>query len=184
MLTFARSGVATLVFAVLALYGQARAQNLVSNPNFGNGRIGFSGASVQAATYQGMTAAFISQQNGYIQRYPLATTPGVSYIFTFLAAAVSSQVSFTADLGPTTQSLGYATLFEPAGLSSVFTRYTVTGTVTSNQTYAFVQTDSPSGLYITDFDVEPAPAPTIGGGLLSVFALAGGLAFRRLRYRL
>jgi MYXO-CTERM domain-containing protein len=185
MLTYARSGAAALVsvFAALALPGQVRAQNIVSNPDFANGLLGFSGASVQAATYQGMTAAFISQQSGYIQRYPLATTPGVNYMFTFLAAAVSSQVSFTADLGPTTQGAGYASLFAPAGLSSVFTRYTITGTVTSDQTYAFVQTDSPGGLYITDFDVEPAPAPTIGGGALSLFAMAGGLAIRRRRDR-
>jgi len=188
MPTHVRSGAALLVsaFAVLtagALPGQARAQNIVSNPDFANGLLGFSGASVQAATYQGMTAALITQQNGYIQRFPLTTTPGVTYLFTFLAAAVSDQVSFIAYLGPSQGQSGYEQLFVPAGISGVFTRYTLTGTLTDSETYALVQTASPGGLYVTDFDVEPAPAPTptIGGGALSVLAMLAGLAIRRRR---
>ena len=72
--------------------------------------------------------------------------------------------------------LGVGSLFISPVPGLGLTKYTVRGIALTSTSYAYVESFSPGGLYVTGFDV--APAPSTGGGALSIGALVALVAMR------
>jgi hypothetical protein len=62
------------------------------------------------------------------------------------------------------------------------TNYTLRGVALTSNSYAYVESFSPVGLYVTGFDV--APAPVTGSGVLSIGAPVALFAGHAARSRL
>ncbi len=188
---------------------QARAQNLILDPYFTNGVPANQSTDAAgntyytygatAGTFDGVTGVDLSgAQDGYFEIDPIAgyNTNGVNYTFSFLAAAVNSDVytQVTAVFAPVSQGEGGCeecvnTVITETLTSTGLMQYTVTGTSSNNYGdgygYLYVQATGTGDVFVTDLDFEQqaAPAPVPGGGILSVVAAMAALALHRMRRR-
>jgi hypothetical protein len=177
----------SVALCVIGLWsGRANAQNFVQDPNFNNGLAHYV-SSHATTTFGGKPVALISGLFGMVEAYPLTTNIGWTYYFTFYAASASSGVpaAFQAVFGPTAlpgDNLGVGSLFISPVPGLSLTKYTVRGIALTSTSYAYVESFSPGGLYVTGFDV--APAPVTGGGALSIGALVALVAVRGARRKI
>jgi hypothetical protein len=159
----------------------AVAQNLVTNPNFDNGLDGYTSTGfVGVYTYYGSNNALLCDSAcGYTTLATLtqsiATTPGQSYLVSFLASFYP---------GTYTASFGTGSFTHQGTSQDIQTAFpfSFTGTATGTSTDLTFTSDGATAL--DNLDVESAPAPVPGSGALSVVAglgALGGLAVRRSR---
>jgi hypothetical protein len=180
------------VFAALLAQPQSAAgQNLVQDPNFGNGLDDYSpNYNATPTTMNGMTGVDLFDPNGgaaYVEQYPLSSaySAGTTYIFTFLAAALNSAAptELIASFGPNCVGDCENTSLDQTISNTGLTQYTFSATAqdSGSVSYLYVETDGGAGAFVTGLDLEPAPAPIPGGGLMSFGALAAGLTVYGVR---
>jgi hypothetical protein len=158
--------------------GPAFAQNLVTNPNFDNGLNGYTSTGfVGVYTYYGSNNALLCDSAcGYTTLATLtqsiATTPGQSYLVSFLASFYP---------GTYTASFGTGSFTHQGTSQDIQTAFpfSFTGTATGTSTDLTFTSDGATAL--DNLDVESAPAPIPGGGGLSVIAGLGGLGWLAVR---
>ena len=162
------------VFAALS----ASAQHLGSNPTFDNQLTGYTTTGfVGVYTYYGTNNALLCDTScGYTTLATLtqaiATTPGQSYLVSFLASFYPG--TYTATFG--TGSFSHQGATQAIGTPYAFS---FTGTATGTVTDLTFTSDGATAL--DNLDVEAAPAPLPGGGQLSILAALGWFAIRRRR---
>jgi hypothetical protein len=192
----ALSAMLVAVSVMFAAAQPARAQNLVQDPNFSAGLTyyqnpyGFSSGAT-ATTNNGMTGVTLTGGSayGYVEQYPIVGyTSGVTYIFTFLAAAIKPDQPATiyAGFDPSCSTDGCnsdASLAQTTS-STTLTQFTVTGTATnSSGSYFYIEADGGGDAFVTGLNFEAAPAPVPGAGIMSFVFLLAGLATRRISLR-
>ena len=171
----------------------AQAQNLVQDPDFSAGLTyyqspyGFSSGGVTATTYDGMTGVQLSgSAYAYVEQYPIVGyTSGVTYAFTFLVAAINPDQPTTiyAGFSPTCSGECQGASLQQTTSSSTLTQFSLNGTA-SNSSGSYFYIEAGGGdAFVTGLDLEPAPAPIPGAGIMSFTILLAGLAFRRMRAR-
>ncbi len=177
--------------ALLAQPQSAAAQNLVLDPNFGKGLDDYSTSyNATPTTMNGMTGVDLFDPNGgsaYVEQYPLSSaySAGTTYIFTFLAAALNSDAptELIASFGPNCVGDCENTDFDQTTSNTGLTQYSFSATAqdSGSVSYLYVETDGGAGAFVTGLDLEAAPAPIPGGGLLSFGVLLAGLAVHGVR---
>ncbi len=123
--------------------------------------------------------------NGYFEIFPIAgfNPNGVTYVFSFLAAAFSpdAQTQIYGEFGFTIDSPNYHATETVVG--SGLTQYTLTGTSSNagnGAGYLYLSASgAPSDVFVTDLDLQAAPAPVSGSGIVSFAIVLAGLAARR-----
>jgi hypothetical protein len=190
---FALVGLCAFFFFLIACAPHAQAQNLVQDPNFfqgfqfyaTSGRVisqnvpfgpppptqgGPNSAEMIAPGAGGATAATITQT--------IATVPNTTYLVTFAVSLDPNTTdSFMASFGN-----GSKKLTQSPSNGKGFDIFTFTGksSVEGTTTNLTFTTDLGATL-ISELDVQVAPAPVTGGGLLSVGAAIVGFAVQRRR---
>lgn len=137
-----------------------------SNPN---AHAGLWDVSFGATSPEGATSSSLSQT--------ITTTPGATYLVTFfLMNSDGPHNTFLATFGDqTVLSLNDASAFG-------YTQFSQQVTATSRSTtLTFTAEQDPGFFYLDDVSVEAAPAPAVGGGLLSAAVMLAGLGIRRAR---
>jgi hypothetical protein len=178
-LSLAAACTLTLAAAFGAAPG-ARAQNLVQDPNFANG---FQNYTLSGTG--GSTNGLFSDSNGNSLQtavlyapeslsQTITTTPGASYMISFLA---------TFDPGIYTYNFGSGILTLDGSTGCCTLRqFSFTG-IASGKTTDLIFSASQGAEAFTSLDVEAAPAPLPGSGALSVMAALTALAFGAIRKR-
>jgi hypothetical protein len=197
----ARTAPLAIAITSLALLASAsHAQNLIKDPYFTNGVPSYASTDSAGNTYypylatpstfDGLTGVTLSGSSyGYFYVNPLGgyDTNSVNYVFTFFAAAVNPDLSSPvyAQFAYTTDPSSTSSLYVPS-LGSGLTQYTLTGTsinLNGNTGYFYVQAYGGGDVFVTGLDLEAAPAPVTGGGVLSFGIVLAGVAAHRLRRR-
>ena len=141
----------------------------------GNAHSGIWSASFQATSATEAANASLSQT--------IAVAPNTTYLVSFFLTNTAGPAnSFLAKFdGQTVLSLTDSPAFG-------YTEYSATiktGAGTTSAALVFTGEQDPAAFYLDDVSVqsEGAPAPVVGGGLLSIVTIAAGAAFQRLRRR-
>jgi hypothetical protein len=167
-----RLGAAVLLIAGLtAAPLVAHAQNLVQDPNFANGFNDYVDVCCDVTTMPGPNGNEAVLPGGSNLSQLIPTTPESLYLISFMA-------SFTGP-GTYTASFGDVTFTENPNQPGMFS-FSATATQGSTLLNFATTTDSNTE-FLSNLDVEAAPAPVPGDGALSVCVLLGVLAIRRLR---
>ena len=174
-LWLSRKACAVTLTALVLLMGalhSAHAQNLVQNPNFTDGFNGYTVTGTNNRLDTQYTDAAGDSLFTVVLVAPaslsqtIATTPGVTYMVSFLGIFDPGAYTYTFGTGSLTLngSSGCCTYGQP---------FTFTGTATGTSTILnFTANGGAEGF--TSLDVEAAPAPLPGAGALSLIV---GLAF-------
>ncbi len=161
----------------------ARAQNLVQNPDFTNGLTGYNAiGGVTAEPYSnGIDIAFFANPNSSLSQ-TIATVPNTAYTFTFMAA-FDPGIADTALASFGNGDLPFS--FAANQASGSPSQYSFTGTATGTSTIlSFSNITGES--FITGLDLEGqqgAPAPVAGAGGLSFLVSFAWLVAVRLARR-
>jgi hypothetical protein len=152
-----------LTLAVAPAY-RAQAQNLIENPNFANAFAGYTTTgevfSEPAADY-GLSAAVLEDGATVTQAVP--TTPGETYLITFLAIYDPGVYPTSFGTGSFTNNTPNTEVCCNFTQQGQYSSFSFTGTATSTTTdLTFSVTSGAEG--ITDLDVQSAPAPNPGSG--------------------
>ncbi len=168
----------------------ASAQNLVEDPNFVDGLeyYQYNNNATPTTMANGINGVDLGP-NALVEQYPLtsAYTAGTTYIFTFMAAALnaSDPTTLIASFGPNCIGDCEDAVFQQTTSNTALTQYsfTATGQDPASESYLYVETSGDGSAFVTGLDLEAAPAPIPGGGVLSLGALLAGLAFHAIRRR-
>ena len=168
--------VALAILLGVAVAAPARAQNLVTDPNFIKGFNAYTNVCCNVTTMLVGDSRVAVLPGGSTFSQVIATSSVTSYLVSFVA-------SFTGP-GTYTASFGNTVFHEDPTLPGTFS-FVAPGLDTSS-TLTFSTTGDSSTEYLSNLDVEaqPAPLPAPGAGILSFGMLLAGLAARRLRSRL
>jgi hypothetical protein len=178
--TFVRAGLGALaaITAFAAILAPAHAQNLVQNPDFANELNGYTVSGEGTPTFASYGDADSNLHNtvvfneGISITQSIQTTPGVFYMISFLGASEpGSYITTFGDGSLTSAGDAACCTLTP---SMFFGK--ASGTSTDLTFTAASGTEA-----ITALDVEAAPAPVTGAGILSFCVAFAGLAFHRMR---